>query len=191
MEEEQREQKIERAIHELLDALEISKNTEAYKNTPRRIARMYIEIFSGLYRNDDVSKITLFKNPGYRDILCLKNIPFYSMCIHHFLPMFGYVSVAYIPDKKIVGLSKIPRIVKHFASRPQVQEEFTKDIADYFNDKLEAKGVLVMIKARHMCMEMRGAKSHGVETVTSAIRGLFETNPNTKDEALKIILNQQ
>lgn len=187
MKDEQRVKKIEKAMREILDALEINKKSEAYKNTPRRIAKMYLEVFSSLYTSDSVSKITLFENPGYRDILCLRNIPFYSMCAHHFLPMFGHVSVAYISDKKLVGLSKIPRIVKYFASRPQVQEELTKDLADYFHVKLKANGVLVMIKARHLCMEMRGVKTQGVETISSAIRGSFETNIDTKDEALKLM----
>ena len=188
MEDKQKIARMEKILRELLDEIGIDKKSEAYENTPRRMAGMYIEVFSGMYNSDDISHITLFDNPGYSDILCLKKIPFYSMCLHHFLPMFGHVSVAYIPSDKIVGLSKIPRIVKHFASRPQVQEELTKDLADYFNDKLRANGVLVMVNARHLCMEMRGVKSHGVETISSAIRGSFKTNPTTKDEALKLIM---
>lgn len=188
MQDEERIKKIEKAERELLDALGFDKKSEAHRNTPRRVARMYMEVFSGSYHTDELSKITLFDNPGYHDILCLKDIPFYSMCIHHLLPMFGTVSVAYVPDKKIVGLSKVPRIVKHFASRPQVQEELTHDLAEYFHVKLKSKGVMVMIKARHLCMEMRGVKAHDIETISSAIRGSFETNPATKEEALKLIL---
>ena len=157
-----------------------------YRNTPRRVAMMYIEIFAGLDEKNE-PKLTLFDNPGYRDILALKRIPFYSLCSHHLAPIFGEVSIAYIPGEKIVGLSKFPRIVKYFASRPQVQEEFTKNLADYLYEKLKARGVLVLIKARHLCMEMRGPRAHHVQTVSSAIRGTFERNPSTKEEALKIL----
>jgi GTP cyclohydrolase I len=101
--------------------------------------------------------------------------------------VFGHVSIAYIPGEKIVGLSKFPRIVRYFASKPQVQEEFTKELADYFHENLGAKGVMVMVDARHFCMEMRGIRIHDVEAVSSAIRGSFEKNLSTKEEALKIL----
>ena len=133
-------------------------------------------------------KLSLFDNNGYRDILTLKRIPFYSMCAHHLIPMFGEVSVAYIPGEKIVGLSKFPRVVRYFASRPQVQEDLTKELTDYLYEKLKARGMLVLIKAKHLCMEMRGPRAHHVETVSSAIRGTFEKHPSTKDEAIKILL---
>jgi len=177
---------IEASVRSILDQFGIEKNTEMYRNTPRRVAMMYIEIFAGLDEKNE-PKLTLFDNPGYRDILALKRIPFYSLCSHHLAPIFGEVSIAYIPGEKIVGLSKFPRIVKYFASRPQVQEEFTKNLADYLYEKLKARGVLVLIKARHLCMEMRGPRAHHVQTVSSAIRGTFERNPSTKEEALKIL----
>jgi GTP cyclohydrolase I len=147
---------------------------------------MYVELFAGLDSSRE-PRITLFENPGYRDILCLKRIPFFSLCSHHLLPIFGDISIAYIPGEKILGLSKFPRIVKYFASRPQVQEDLTKELADYLFEKVRAKGVLVLIRARHMCMEMRGPRAYRVETVSSAIRGTFERNPSTKEEALKIL----
>jgi GTP cyclohydrolase I len=177
---------IEASVRSILDQFSIEKNSEMYKNTPRRVARMYIEVFAGLDEKNE-PKLTLFDNPGYRDILALKRIPFYSMCSHHLTPIFGEVSIAYIPGEKIVGLTKFPRIVKYFASRPQVQEEFTKKLADYLYEKLKARGVLVLIKARHLCMEMRGPRAYHVQTVSSAIRGTFEKNPSTKEEALKIL----
>ena len=180
------EQRLENAVRSILDEFEIDKKSEMYRNTPRRVAKMYLEIFAGLDENNE-PKITLFENTGYRDILTLKEIPFFSVCSHHLLPIFGHVSIAYIPGDKIAGLSKFPRIVKYFASRPQVQEELTKDIADYLYNNLRARGVLVLIRARHLCMEMRGIKSHDVETVSSAIRGAFEKNKSTKDEALRIL----
>jgi GTP cyclohydrolase I len=101
--------------------------------------------------------------------------------------MFGHVSIAYIPGKKIVGLSKLPRIVKYFSARLQVQEDFTRELADYLQKKLEAEGVFVIVRARHLCMEMRGAKTHDVETVSSAVRGVFEVRASTKEEALRLM----
>jgi len=180
------QERIEKNVRSILDEFPIDKESEMYRNTPRRVARLYIQIFSGMDKKHE-PKLTLFDNPGYRDILTLKRIPFYSLCAHHLVPIFGEISIAYIPGQKIVGLSKLPRIVKYFASRPQVQEALTKELTDYLYEKLEARGVLVLIKARHLCMEMRGPRVHHVETVSSAIRGTFERNPSTKEEALKIL----
>ena len=179
--------RIEDSIRSILDEFSIDKKSEMYRNTPKRVARMYLDIFGGLDACHE-PRITLFDNPGYRDILSLKRIPFYSLCSHHLLPIFGDVSVAYIPGEKIVGLSKIPRVVKYFASRPTVQEDLTKQLADYLYEKLKARGVLVLVKAKHLCIEMRGPRAHHVDTVSSAIRGTFEKYPSTKDEALKILL---
>jgi GTP cyclohydrolase I len=182
--------RIEEAVRCILNEFNIDTNrahmAEMYKNTPRRVAQMYLEIFSGLDKSTE-PKLTLFDNPGYQDILAIRQIPFYSLCCHHLLPIFGYVSIAYIPGEKILGLSKFPRIVKYFASRPQIQEDLTKELADYLCERLKARGVLVIIKARHMCMEMRGPRSPNVETVSSAIRGSFMEHPSTKDEALRLL----
>ncbi len=186
MREDQRQKRIEEAIRIILKELGIDEVSETFQNTPTRVARMYLELFSGLDGKNE-PQIRMFDNTGYRDILSVKNIPFYSMCAHHLLPMFGHVSVAYIPGERIVGLSKFPRIVKYFASKPQVQEDLTKELADYLHKNLGAHGVLVMVSARHLCMEMRGIKTHDVEAVSSAIRGSFETNPSTKEEALRIL----
>jgi len=188
MQKEESQRRIEDAIREILKVFGVDETTETYKNTPRRVCRMYMELFAGLDKKNEPS-IRLFDNTGYRDILTVKNIPFYSICAHHLLPIFGHVSIAYIPGERICGLSKFPRIVKYFASRLQVQEDFTKELTDYLYEKLKARGVLVMISARHLCMEMRGIKTHDVEAVSSAIRGSFEKNPSTKDEALKILLS--
>lgn len=187
MEDKNRE-KLEDAVRTILKEVGVNRNSEIYKNTPKRVSEMYLELFAGLDKSNE-PEITLFDNNGYRDILTLKNIPFYSVCAHHLLPIFGHVSIAYIPGKKILGLSKFPRIIKYFASRPQVQEELTSQLADFLYDKLKSKGILVMIKARHLCMEMRGAKAHNVETVSSAIRGVFETSSSTKEEALKLLMS--
>ena len=181
------EDTIETAVRTILKEVGVDENSETYQNTPKRVAKMYIEIFAGMNKENE-PQITLFDNNGYRDILTLKKIPFYSVCAHHLLPIFGDVSIAYIPGDKILGLSKFPRIVKHLASKPQVQEEFTRELADFLHQRLKAMGVLVMVKARHLCMEMRGIKVHNVETVSSAIRGIFEENVSTKEEALKLLM---
>ncbi len=181
------QQRLENAVRSVLDEFGVDKKSEMYQNTPRRAAKYYLEIFSGLDKSNE-PKLTLFENTvGYRDIVALKRIPFYSVCSHHLLPIFGEVSIAYIPGEKVVGLSKLPRTVKYFASRPQVQEDLTKELADYLYVKLKARGVLVVIKAKHLCMEMRGPRAHHVETVSSAIRGTFEKHPSTKEEALRIV----
>ena len=181
------EDKIEALFKEILKEIGIEEDTEVFKNTPKRIARSYKEIFAGMDDGNE-PKITLFKNPGYNDILSVKDIPFYSMCEHHLLPFFGTVSIAYIPGDEILGLSKFPRITKFFAAKPQVQERLTKEIADFINEKVKAKGVLVVIKARHMCMEMRGVKSGNAQTRSSAIRGIFKESKETREEALKLLL---
>ncbi|MEM3851717.1 MAG: GTP cyclohydrolase I FolE [Methanomassiliicoccales archaeon] len=180
------QKKIEDAVRVILAEIGVDKDSEVFRNTPARVYRMYSEIFSGM-DDENEPDITSFRNPGYRDILAVRDMPFYSMCEHHLLPIFGTVSVAYIPGDKIVGLSKLPRTVKFFAARPQVQERLTSEIADYLYKKLGAKGVMVMIKARHMCMEMRGAKAFRSETISSAIRGVFEEKTASKDEALRIL----
>ena len=177
---------IEEHVREILKILKVDLNAQQFRDTPGRIARMALELLAGMDKRNE-PKLTLFRNTGYRDILIVKEIPFYSLCAHHSLPMFGHVSIAYIPGSKIVGLSKLPRVVKFFSSRLQVQEDFTKELADYLHRKLGAKGVFVIVKARHLCMEMRGAKTHDAETVSSAVRGVFDTRASTKAEALRLM----
>jgi GTP cyclohydrolase I len=183
-----RNKKIEEHVRGILLELGVEKNSETYRNTPRRVAEMFSEVLVGMDRNKNSEPdVRLFDNNGYHEILTLKKIPFYSMCAHHLLPIFGEVSLAYIPGQKIIGLSKLPRIVRYFSARLQVQEEFTTEIADFLYKKLEAMGVFVVVKARHLCLEMRGVRTSNVETVSSAIRGVFE-NPSTKEEALRLLL---
>jgi GTP cyclohydrolase I len=177
---------IEDHAREILKILKVDLNREQLRDTPKRIARMAFELLAGMDEKNE-PKLTLFENSGYRDILIVKDIPFYSLCAHHVLPMFGHVSIAYVPGKKIVGLSKLPRIVKFFSARLQVQEDFTKELADYLHKKLGAQGVFVIVKARHLCMEMRGARTHEAETLSSAVRGVFDTNASTKAEALRLM----
>jgi GTP cyclohydrolase I len=181
-----RQKAIEDHVREVLKILKVDLNREQFRDTPKRVARMAFELLAGMDEKNE-PKLTLFENSGYRDILIVKEIPFYSLCAHHVLPMFGHVSIAYVPGKKIVGLSKLPRIVKFFSARLQVQEDFTKELADYLHKKLGAEGVFVIVKARHLCMEMRGAKTHDAETLSSAVRGVFDTNASTKAEALRLM----
>ena len=183
-----RQTAIEEHVREILKILKVDLNAEQFRETPRRIARMAFELLAGMDDKNE-PKLTLFENTGYRDILIVKDIPFYSLCAHHSLPMFGHVSIAYVPGKKIVGLSKLPRIVKFFSARLQVQEDFTKELADYLHRKLGAQGVFVIVKARHLCMEMRGARTHDAETLSSAVRGVFDTRASTKAEALRLMTN--
>jgi GTP cyclohydrolase I len=185
-ESDRRQLAVEGHVREILKLLKVDLNAEQFRDTPKRIARMVFELLAGMDKKNE-PKLTLFENTGYRDILIVKDIPFYSVCAHHFLPMFGHVSVAYVPGKKIVGLSKLPRIVKFFSARLQVQEDFTKELADYLQKKLGARGVFVIVKARHLCMEMRGAKAHDAETLSSAVRGVFDTQASTKAEALRLM----
>ena len=177
---------IEDHVREILKILKVDLTAEQFRDTPKRIAGMAFELLAGMDEKNE-PKLTLFKNTGYRDILIVKDIPFYSLCAHHSLPMFGHVSVAYVPGKKIVGLSKLPRVVRFFSARLQVQEEFTRGLTDYLHKKLEAEGVFVIVKARHLCMEMRGARTHDAETVSSAVRGVFDTRASTKAEALRLM----
>jgi len=142
-------------------------------NTDRRVARMYLDIFSGLDEGTR-PKLTTFPNEEhYTSMVMEKEIPFYSMCAHHFVPFYGHGHIAYIPNEKIVGLSKLPRLLDFFARRPQVQERLTEQVAAVLEEELKPQGVMVVIEARHLCVEMRGIKKPGAVTVTSAIRGIF------------------
>ncbi len=142
-------------------------------NTDRRVARMYLDIFSGLDEGTR-PKLTTFPNEEhYTSMVMEKEIPFYSMCAHHFVPFYGHGHIAYIPNDTIVGLSKLPRLLEFFAKRPQVQERLTEQVAAVLEEELKPQGVMVVIEARHLCVEMRGVKKPGAVTVTSAIRGIF------------------
>jgi GTP cyclohydrolase I len=132
--------------------------------------------------------MTTFENEGNtNEMIIVSNIPFFSLCEHHLAPFFGTASIAYIPNTKIVGLSKIPRTLDKFARRPQNQERITNDVANYLLEKLEAKGVAVVIKARHLCVEMRGVEKHDCQTTTSAMRGTFANDLNCRQEFLNLI----
>jgi GTP cyclohydrolase IA len=154
--------------------------------TPERVAKMYLEMFHGLSEGAE-PRVTFFPNDErYTAMVMEKDIPFYSMCSHHFVPFYGHAHLAYIPNDKIVGLSKMPRIVEFYAQRPQLQERLTEQIAGFLQDKLSPQGVMVVIEARHLCVEMRGVKKPGALTVTSAIRGIFFNKP-VREEFLDLL----
>lgn len=161
---------------------------ENLKDTPERYARMMTELTQGL--NEPEFKFTGFQKEKYQDIVSLRDIPFYSLCAHHLVPFFGKVFIAYKPNDKVVGLSKLPRLVNHYAAKPQIQERLTTEIADKIMKELEPDGVMVIIQARHLCMEMRGVKSVGGVTITSSIRGIF-LEDNIRQEVLSLLgINQ-
>ena len=158
--------------------------------TPRRVGRMFMEIFRGL-QDQHQPPITCFPNlEGYSNIVMVKDIDFFSMCSHHMIPFFGKAHVAYIPGEKIVGLSKIARIVEFYSRRPQLQERLTEQIIDFFQKKLDPIGVIAVLEARHLCMEMRGVEKPGALTTTSAIRGHFR-DKSAREEFLDLLMKDR
>lgn len=179
-------EKIELATKTILEAIGEDINREGLIKTPKRVAKAFEEICSGYFKDPkEVLNDALFESTN-NEMVVVRNIEFYSLCEHHMLPFFGRVHVAYIPDKKVVGLSKIPRMVEVFARRLQIQEQLTEQIADAIMDVVKPKGVGVVIHARHMCMEMRGVKSKYSYTSSSALRGIF-LEEKTRDEFFSII----
>lgn len=165
-------EKIEQGVRLILEGIGENPEREGLLETPDRIARMYEEIFSGLGMDakEPLSKTFEVKN---NEMVIEKDITFYSTCEHHFMPFYGKAHVAYIPNGKVVGLSKLARTVEVFAKRPQIQEQLTGQVADALMEQLSPKGVIVMMEAEHMCMTMRGVKKPGSKTVTFAMRGAF------------------
>lgn len=180
-------ERIQNAVREILIAVGEDPDREGLLETPKRVANMYEEIFAGL-TEDSKQHIKLFNEQSNDEMVIVKDIPFYSMCEHHLLPFFGKAHIGYIPsDNKIIGLSKLARIVDNFAKKPQVQERLTSDIADFLNDNLQPKGVAVIMEAEHMCMTMRGARAAGSKTQTSALRGIMRTDAKTRAEVLSLL----
>jgi len=178
-------EKIKEAVRLLLEAVGEDPTRPGLARTPERVARMYEELFSGL--GEDPKKHLIAIEEKHDEMIIAKDIPLYSLCEHHLLPFYGRAHVAYIPDKKVTGLSKLARVVESFARRAQVQERLTRQIADAIMEKLEPQGVMVIVEAEHMCMTMRGIKKPGTYVVTSAVRGIFRSNPATRAEALALI----
>jgi len=157
-----------------------------YRGTPERVAKMYLEMFHGL-REGAEPKITTFPNEeGYHHMVIEKEIPFYSMCAHHLVPFYGRAHIGYIPESTIIGLSKLPRILEFYAKRPQLQERLTEQVAEFLWSELAPQGVMVVIEARHLCVEMRGVKKAGALTTTSALRGCF-ADRMVRDEFLALL----
>ncbi len=180
-------ERIQNAVREILIAVGEDPDREGLIETPKRVANMYEEIFAGL-TEDPKQHIKLFNEHSNDEMVIVKDIPFYSMCEHHLLPFFGKAHIGYIPsDNKIIGLSKLARIVDNFAKKPQVQERLTSDIADFLNDNLQPKGVAVIMEAEHMCMTMRGARAAGAKTQTSALRGIMRSDAKTRAEVLSLL----
>jgi len=178
--------KIENATKDILEAVGEDINREGLVKTPKRVAKAFEHICGGYFKDPkEILNEALFDSTN-NEMVVVRNIEFYSMCEHHILPFFGRVSVAYIPDKKVVGLSKIPRLVDVFARRLQIQEQLTEQIADVIMETVSPKGVGVVIHARHMCMEMRGVESKHSYTSSSALRGVF-TEQKTREEFFNII----
>lgn len=175
------------AVKNLLDAFGIDTKREGLRDTPRRVTQAWQEWTRG-YSQDAAEIIKTFSDgaEGYDQMILLKDIPIYSHCEHHLAPIFGRAHVAYIPDKQIIGLSKIPRVVDVFAKRLQVQERLTVQISNALWDGLKPMGVGVIINARHFCLESRGIHRQGISTVTSALRGVFRTNSDARREFLSL-----
>lgn len=172
---------------EILALLGLDGKDPHLRETPNRVALMYSEIFRGVKAKDP--QVTVFPNrEGYDSMLVVRDIPFYSVCSHHLIPFFGVGHIGYLPDKSIVGLSKLARILEHYALRPQVQERLTEDTANYLMRVLKPRGVMVVLEARHLCMEMRGVEKPGSLTVTSTVRGRFKDHLETREEFLRHLM---
>ena len=178
--------KIEQGIRLILEGIGEDLGREGLQGTPNRISRMYEEIFAGLNASPEEYLKTTFTVDN-NEMVIEKDITFYSMCEHHLLPFYGKAHVAYIPDGKVVGLSKLARTVDIIARKPQIQERMTAEIADAIMDYLKPKGALVMIEAEHMCMTMRGIKKPGSKTVTMVARGEFDKNKELRDEFFALL----
>jgi GTP cyclohydrolase I len=165
--------RVARAFRAVLEALELDLEDPNLAGTDLRVGRMFRELFAGLERPEP--QLRTFPNrEGYSEMVTVLDIPFYSVCAHHFLPFFGSAHVGYIPADRIVGLSKIARVVEHYARRPQLQERMTEQILGLLRRRLSPRGLMVVVQARHLCMEMRGVAKPGVLTTTSAIHGAFD-----------------
>jgi GTP cyclohydrolase I len=178
--------RIERAVREILVAVGEDPDREGLIETPARVARMYAEMFSGL-KQDPREHTRKFFSQEYDEVVLVRDIAFCSMCEHHLLPFIGHAHVAYIPEGKVIGLSKIARVVEVISHRPQVQERMTEDIADLLEQELGAKGVAVVIEASHSCMTIRGVKKPGSSMVTSAMKGVFRSNLSSRAEVMQLI----
>ena len=184
--EESRIDRISGHVRGMLLELGLDLTDDNLRETDRRVAKMYLEMFRGLEEGAE-PKVTTFPNDEHYSAMVMeKQIPFYSMCAHHLVPFYGHAHLAYIPNDTILGLSKFARILEFYAKRPQLQERLTEQVANYLETRLKPQGVMVVIEARHLCVEMRGVKKPGAMTVTSAIRGTFYQKP-VREEFLDLL----
>jgi len=185
------EARVEAAIRELLIAIGEDPHRDGLQRTPQRVARAYAEMFAGLAVDPDLVLETTF-DANHDELVLVKDIALYSICEHHLVPWHGRAAVGYIPgpDGRITGLSKLARLVDLYAKRPQVQERLTSQVADAMVRRLQPQGVVVVVEAEHLCMAMRGVRKPGSTTVTSAVRGIFKSDPRSRAEALSLILGR-
>ena len=180
-------EKIERAVRDILEAIGEDPDREGLKETPKRVANMYEEILGGINQSPE-EHLKIFNKPGNDEMVIVRDIPLYSMCEHHLLPFVGKAHIAYIPNEgRIIGLSKLARIVNVYAKRLQVQERLTAEVADFLYIKLGAKSVAVIIEAEHLCMTMRGARAAGAKTETSALRGYVRNDAKLRAEVMSLL----
>jgi GTP cyclohydrolase I len=181
-----RVERIARHVRAIIQELGLDLQDPNLERTDERVARMYLEMFHGLEEGSEPAVTTFPNEESYQHMVMERDMPFYSMCSHHFVPFYGRAHIAYIPEDQIIGLSKFSRILEFYARRPQLQERLTEQVVQYLEDKLEPRGAMVVIEARHLCVEMRGVRKPGALTVTSAIRGVFHQRP-VREEFLDLL----
>jgi GTP cyclohydrolase I len=178
--------RIERAVSEILVAIGEDPEREGLRDTPRRIAKAYEFLFAGL-GEDPARHLDVGFQEEHREMVLVRDIPLHSLCEHHLMPFVGKAHVGYIPDGKVVGLSKLARVVEGYAHRPQLQERLTTQVADAIHERLGSRGAIFVVEAEHLCMTMRGVQKPGSVTVTSAVRGIYARDPRTRQEAMSLI----
>jgi len=182
--------RIERAVREILAAVGEDPDREGLQETPARVARMYAELFAGLHQ-DPREHLQKFFTQEYDEVVLVRDIAFNSICEHHLLPFMGQAHIAYIPNGRVIGLSKLARVVEVVAKRPQVQERLTEEIANLLEEELGAKGVAVIVEAAHSCMTIRGVRKPGSVCVTSAMKGVFRSNVSSRSEVMTLIYGER
>lgn len=181
------QEKAEKAIYDLLEAIGENPEREGLLETPKRVAKMYQEMFQGLTM-DPKDEFTAVFSENHDELVLVKDIPFFSMCEHHLVPFYGKAHVAYLPSNgKVTGLSKLARAVEVASKRPQLQERLTAQVADALEEALDPKGIFIMVEAEHMCMTMRGIKKPGSKTITTVARGLYKDSREERQELLSLL----
>jgi GTP cyclohydrolase I len=179
--------KLQAAVRMILEAVGENPDREGLIDTPKRVAKMYAEVFEGLGKNPEEELSAIF-NEMHEEVVIVKDIPFFSMCEHHLVPFYGKVHVAYIPrNGQVTGLSKLARVVETVARQPQLQERITSTVADTIVNKLNPHGVAVIVEAEHMCMTMRGVKKPGASTITTSVRGIYQESPEARAEVFSLM----